>query len=106
MHKHLWSDPLAVDRFRQEAKSINALKHKNLIEYKDYGVYDGQPYLIMTYLEGETLEKRIKETDGLPVSKVIDIMEALCSGLNVAHGEGIVHRDIKTCQRNLSIDRT
>ena len=95
LHKHLWSAPLAVDRFRQEAKSINELKHKNLIEYKDYGVFEGQPYLIMTYLQGETLEKRINETGGLPISKVMDIMEALANGLNVAHKAGIIHRDIK-----------
>lgn len=95
LHKHLWSDPLAVDRFKKEAKSINELKHENLIEYLDYGVYKNQPYLIMAYLEGESLEAKIRQTRGLSIPICIDILESLCKGLAFAHQAGIIHRDIK-----------
>lgn len=95
LHKHLWSDPLAVERFRFEAKSINELNHKNLINYLDYGVSDGQPYLSMTYLNGTSLDHHIRKTKGLPVAKVVDIFQSISDGLKVAHEAGLIHRDIK-----------
>ena len=105
LHKHLWSDPLAVERFRMEAQAVHNLSHKNLITFRDFGVStDGQPYLIMDYLQGRSLSDAIKEEHGLPVDMVLTLFESICHGLKAAHDGGIVHRDLKPANVMLEDD--
>ena len=96
LDKNMWSDATAVKRFKLEAQTVSKLTHPNLITYRDFGVTnDGQPYLVMDYIQGRTLGQKIKETRGLFLPNVLEIFEQLCEGLSVAHELGIVHRDVK-----------
>ncbi len=92
---HRQSD-VAVRRFQQEAKTAAALRHPNLVEVHDFGVFgDSQPYLVMEYIDGESLDKHLKATRTLPVDYVIALALQVGFGLMYAHSQGVVHRDIK-----------
>ncbi|MDZ4835761.1 MAG: serine/threonine-protein kinase [Candidatus Melainabacteria bacterium] len=96
LDKTMWADPTAVRRFKLEAQTVSKLTHPCLITYRDFGVTaDGQPYLVMDYIQGNTLGQRIKQTRGIFLPSAIEIFEQLCEGLSVAHGLGIIHRDVK-----------
>ncbi len=96
LDKTMWADPTAVKRFKLEAQTVSKLTHPCLITYRDFGVTtDGQPYLVMDYIQGNTLGQRIKATRGIFLPSVLEIFEQLCEGLSVAHGLGIIHRDVK-----------
>ena len=96
LHRHLWSKKNAKDRFRVEAKALNELSHENLVSFKDYGVTDdGEPYMVMEFLEGEALDYHISNSGPIALTEVISLFAQLARGLAAAHEVGIVHRDIK-----------
>jgi serine/threonine protein kinase len=83
------------ERFRHEARAASALSHPNICAVFDVGEADGQQYLVMELLEGETLHDRIgREALELPVSVAIALQ--IADALEAAHEKGIVHRDIKS----------
>lgn len=96
LHKHLWTDPLSVERFRMEAKTIGRLSSSYLVTFRDFGVTSyGQPYLVMDYLDGLSLGQKIKDDGHIELNECLNVFEKLCRGLEEAHKHGITHRDIK-----------
>ena len=91
----LTRDPEAKQRFVHEAKTASTLQHANVCVVHDIDeTTDGQMFISMEYLEGETLTRKI-ERGPLPIDEAIDIAIQVAKGLTAAHQHGIVHRDIK-----------
>jgi hypothetical protein len=96
LRRELAEDRGLVERFMNEARAANAIHHPNIIDIIDVGVLpSGIPYLMMEFLEGESLAKRIERQVRMPVPEAVDIATQTASALEAAHGKGIVHRDLK-----------
>ena len=96
LHAQLSEDKVSVKRFQQEASAASDLQHPNLIAQYDYGMIDGkQPFLVMEYLEGESLADMIKEQGPINPVQCSRIFSQVMDGLQYAHEKGVVHRDIK-----------
>src|SRR6267143_3593850 len=91
---HLSSDPTLRQRFEQEAKAISSLNHPHICALYDVGHQDGTEFLIMEYLEGETLAKLL-EKGPVPLAQVLKYGVEIADALDKAHRQGIVHRDLK-----------
>jgi serine/threonine protein kinase/Tol biopolymer transport system component len=91
---HLSADPDAKQRFDREARSISSLAHPNICHLYDVGHQDGTDFLVMEFLEGETLAARILKGP-LTTEQVLKIGGEICDGLQKAHKTGVVHRDLK-----------
>ena len=90
----LAKDVERLRRFEQEARTIAALNHPNILAIHDIGTYDGSPFLVSELLEGETLRSKL-EAGPLPARRAIDYALGIAHGLAAAHEKGIVHRDLK-----------
>ena len=91
----LTRDRESLIRFRNEARAAADLSHPNIATIHDIGEVDGKPFLVLEYLEGQTLRERSAEGP-LPIDDILRIGKALAAGLAEAHAHGIVHRDIKS----------
>jgi eukaryotic-like serine/threonine-protein kinase len=91
----LSDEPELLKRFYREAQSTGKLQHPNIVTLHDLGEQDGVPYLVMEYLEGDSLDKIIRERRLFTVAEKLNIMIQVCEGLAYAHQRQIVHRDIK-----------
>ena len=90
----LVNDADRLRRFEQEARTIAALNHPNILAIHDFGEYEGAPFLVSELLEGETLRQKL-EAGPLPVRRAVDYALGIAQGLAAAHEKGIVHRDLK-----------
>ncbi|WP_309713790.1 Stk1 family PASTA domain-containing Ser/Thr kinase [Pseudolysinimonas sp.] len=95
MHGHLADDSQFKQRFIQEARSAARLAHQNVVNVFDQGQDNESAYLVMEYLPGITLRDLLEEYGSLTPQQMIDITEAVLSGLGAAHKAGILHRDLK-----------
>ena len=87
-------DAERLRRFEQEARSVAALSHPNILAVHDIGTDDGAPFLVTELLEGETLRDRLR-AGPLPVAMLVDLGIQIADALDAAHSAGIIHRDIK-----------
>jgi serine/threonine protein kinase/Tol biopolymer transport system component len=91
---HLSSNPEAKQRFEREARAISSLNHPSICTLHDVGHQDGVDYLVMEFLEGETLADRLVKGP-LPAEQVLKYGIEICEGLEKAHRGGVTHRDLK-----------
>src|SRR5258708_830799 len=91
---HLSSSPELKQRMEREGKAISSLNHPHICQLYDVGSHNGTDYLVMEFLEGETLAERLRK-GAMPLNEVLKIGIAVAEGLAVAHRQGIVHRDLK-----------
>ena len=90
----LAADPQFRDRFEREARAISSLNHPHICTLYDVGHQDGTNYLVMEYLEGETIAQRL-ETGALPVDEALRCAIEIADALDKAHRQGMTHRDLK-----------
>jgi serine/threonine protein kinase/Tol biopolymer transport system component len=97
--EELREDPDALGRFEREARSASALEHPNICTVYEFGEHEGQPFIVMQLLQGHTLRELISAASPgkalLPLDMLLDLAIQIASGLEAAHGHGIVHRDVK-----------
>jgi len=91
---HLSSDAEARQRFEREAKTVSGLNHPNICTLHDIGRQDGVDFIVMEYLDGESLEQRLKKGP-LPLGEMLKYSAQLADALDKAHRSGVVHRDLK-----------
>ena len=92
--QHLADTPDAKQRFEREARAVSALNHPNICALYDVGSQDGTEFLVMEYIEGETLAARL-EKGALPLDQALKVGIEVADGLDKAHRAGIIHRDLK-----------
>ena len=92
--EHVASDPDLKQRFEREARTVAALNHPHICTLHDIGSQDGIDFLVMEYLDGQTLAERL-ERGALPLDQALQIAIDIADALDKAHRQGIVHRDLK-----------
>jgi serine/threonine protein kinase len=99
LHSHIEEEPTLLERFHREAKVVAGLRHPNIVQIFDFDTSDGHPYIVMEYLQGPTLANYLrglhKQNERIPQHQVARLLKALTDALDYAHGQGVIHRDIK-----------
>lgn len=85
---------VARERFVREATTLARLSHPNIISLADYGMVEGRPYMVMQFLDGQTLQQLLRDRTPSP-RQALRLCDHLCDALEAAHSQGVVHRDIK-----------
>jgi eukaryotic-like serine/threonine-protein kinase len=101
--KRFHDDPNFVERFRREAKAAAGLNHPNLVSIYDWGEVDHTYFIVMEYVEGETLKDLVRRLGRLSGNEAVQLTLQLLAAVAFAHRHGIVHRDIKP--QNVMLDR-
>ena len=91
-----------LDRFFHEARAAAALRHPNIITVYASGQHEHQPYMVMEFIDGDSLADIIRDGRDVPILTKMSYLEQLCSGLHFAHRAGIIHRDVKPA--NVMVD--
>lgn len=94
LHPAFLEDPNFLARFQREARLVAKLEHPNIVPIYDFAEHEKQPYLVLKYVEGETLKAHLSR-GRLNVDQIWDVVNAVGAGLGYAHKQGILHRDIK-----------
>ncbi len=97
LHSQFAENPLVVQRFLNEARAVNIVKHRCLVDIYEFGqLEDGSAYIVMEYLDGDTLHERLWKQGGkLPMDMAVRYARQIALALAAAHAKGIIHRDLK-----------
>jgi tetratricopeptide (TPR) repeat protein len=101
----LKENPQALKNFLREAKSAAQLNHPNIVQVYDAGEQDGQYYIAMEYVDGNTLKEIVKARGRISAGGILHVLAQVCEGLAYAHDKKIVHRDVKTANTMWTRDR-
>ncbi len=94
LHPAFVDDTAFLERFHKEAKIVARLVHPHIAAVYDFSEEDGMPYLVMRYVEGETLKTVLRRAP-LPLGRILEVLRPAGEALAYAHGQGVLHRDIK-----------
>ncbi len=103
LHPAFMEDPNFLARFQREARVVAKLEHPNIVPIYDFAEHEGRPYLVMKFIEGETLKARLQR-DPVEQDELLKIVAAVAAGLFYAHQKGILHRDVKPSNVLLGFD--
>ena len=103
LHPAFKEEPNFLSRFQREARVVARLEHPNIVPIYDFAEHNGQPYLVMKFIEGQTLKARMNEKP-LTKEEAVEIVDAVGGALAYAHKEGVLHRDVKPSNVLLSPD--
>ena len=95
MRERAMGHPVLLRRFEQEFRAASSISHPNIVRALDFGEHEGLPYLVMEFVEGETLSRKIERQGPLPEIDAVRWVAQVAQGLHRAHKTGIVHRDVK-----------
>ncbi|HLF74659.1 MAG TPA: SUMF1/EgtB/PvdO family nonheme iron enzyme [Anaerolineales bacterium] len=99
LHSYIEEEPLLIERFHREAKVVAGLRHSNIVQIFDFDTIDGHPYIVMEYLKGPTLATYLRHLHQrkkrIAPDQVARLLNELSVALDYAHGQGVVHRDVK-----------
>ncbi len=104
LHQAFLDEPNFLGRFQREARVVAKLEHPNIVPVYDFSEHEGLPYLVMKFVEGETLKARL-QAGAVSKEEGIRIIESVGAALGYAHKQGILHRDIKPSNVILANDR-
>jgi serine/threonine-protein kinase len=102
MNREVATDSDQLERFRREARAVAQLSHPHIVGVIDADEDEGRPYIVLEYVEGETLKERIRRHGQLPINEAVAYAIEIARALGVAHARHIVHRDVKP--QNVLID--
>jgi eukaryotic-like serine/threonine-protein kinase len=103
LHRRFVEDAKFVERFRREAKAAAGLNHPNIVGVYDWGQVGSENYIVMEYVEGDTLKELIRRRGRLPGGEAVAIALELLAAVGAAHGNAVIHRDVKS--QNILMDR-
>jgi eukaryotic-like serine/threonine-protein kinase len=103
IHPQLAANPMMMKRFKQEILLAQKIVHKNVVRIFDIGEDQGMNFITMDFIEGVSLKDVIQTRGKLPPSEAVRMIREVCHALEAAHGEGVVHRDLKP--QNIMIDK-
>ncbi|MBZ0286800.1 MAG: serine/threonine protein kinase, partial [Anaerolineae bacterium] len=92
--KQFVTDDTYIQRFQREVEIAAKLEHRNIVPVHDYGQYEGQPYIIMRYMNGGSVDDLLRRGP-LDVDKILDVVEQIAPALDFAHSKNVLHRDLK-----------
>ena len=104
MHPSLGLDDAFATRFEREAKAASSLTHRNIVTIHDFGSEEGTFFIVMEYIDGVDLKSQIQGRGAIPPDLALVILEEVAAGLEAAHANAIIHRDIKP--GNIMLTRT
>jgi serine/threonine-protein kinase len=95
LHEHFTADEDHVERFRREARAVAQLSHPSIVTVIDRGEQDGKQFIVFELVEGENLKELVERGGPLPVRRALELGLEIARALAFAHGQGLVHRDVK-----------
>lgn len=87
-------DDTYMQRFNREVQIVSQLEHRSIVPVYDHGEYEGQPYIVMRYLAGGSVDMRL-HSGALPLPLILTILQQIAPALDYAHSKGVLHRDLK-----------